>query len=213
MKGTIVKAIIKAAITIALVLLVIVAVAGCKGGATTSGKASKSAPSKTVVQQPEQDNAAGNAVSKEKTAQALPPKKTIPITLYFGDTQGEHLLPEIRQIPETSTVAKIAIEELIKGPSLKESTHVKTIPPEAKVLNVDIIKGVAYVNFSQELITKHWGGSSGEQMTIGSIVDTLTEFKNIQKVQIMVNGKAVDTIAGHLDTSQPLTRDESLIKK
>jgi germination protein M len=34
----------------------------------------------------------------------------------------------------------------------------------------------------------------------------------VQRVQILVDGKEVDTIAGHVDIRQPLTRDTSLIR-
>ncbi len=137
--------------------------------------------------------------------------RMVSLTLYFSDEQAEHLVPEIRQVEDTAAIAKVAVEELVKGP--KENGLHATIPSETKVLNVDIIKSIAYVNFSKDLIDKHWGGSTGELMTITSLVDTLTEFKNIQKVQIMVEGKVVDTIAGHADTSRPFARDESMIKK
>ena len=49
-------------------------------------------------------------------------------------------------------------------------------------------------------------------LLVAAIVDTLTEFPDIQKVQILVNGKKVDTIAGHMDTGEPLSRSEKVIK-
>ena len=49
-------------------------------------------------------------------------------------------------------------------------------------------------------------------MLVGSIVDTLTEFSEVKKVQILVEGKAVDTIAGHMDTEKPLSRMTGLLK-
>jgi spore germination protein GerM len=72
---------------------------------------------------------------------------------------------------------------------------------------------IAYVDFSEEIRSKHPGGSAGELMTLNSIVNSLTELPEIKKVQIMINGKKVDTLVGHADLSQPLGRDESIIKK
>jgi germination protein M len=50
-------------------------------------------------------------------------------------------------------------------------------------------------------------------MTINSIVNSLTELTGIKKVQILINGTKVDTLAGHADLSQALSRNESIIKK
>lgn len=210
MKGFAVKRTIIVAIIIALVSLLVFALAGCRGQANSPSSASKNAASGQKSQASKDITGEPGNPAKAKSEQTIN-NKMVSVTLYFGDQEGEYLLPESRQVAETSAIAKTAVEELIKGP--KEKGHSITIPAEAKVLNLDVIKEVAYVNFSQELVSKHWGGSTGEQMTVASIVNTLTEFDNIEKVQIMVDGKTIDTIAGHLDISQPLARDESLIKK
>ena len=78
---------------------------------------------------------------------------------------------------------------------------------------MEVANGVAYVNFSKELQTKHWGGSAGEIMTIWSLVASLTQAEPpesaspISKVQILIEGKTVETLAGHYDISKPLVRE------
>ncbi|MBQ5389910.1 MAG: GerMN domain-containing protein, partial [Anaerovibrio sp.] len=57
------------------------------------------------------------------------------------------------------------------------------------------------------------GGSTGEEMLVGSLVNTLTEFPEIKKVQILVEGKEIDSLSGHLDLSRPVERMPELIKK
>ena len=71
---------------------------------------------------------------------------------------------------------------------------------------------VAKVNFSRELQKNFVGGSTGEEMLVGSVVNTLTEFPEIQKVQILVDGQEVETLSGHMDLSQPLPRMTELLK-
>ena len=52
-----------------------------------------------------------------------------------------------------------------------------------------------------------------EILTVGAIVNTLTEFPDVEKVQILVEGKKVSTLFGHLDVSDPLSRSPGIIKK
>lgn len=137
--------------------------------------------------------------------------KTTKITLYFSDSQAEYLKPEVREITQTKSVAKAAVLELIKGPETK-GLH-STIPPGTKLRSVSIKNKVAYVDFSQEFVRNHPGGSAGETMTIYSVVNTLTEFSSIQKVKFLVQGHSIETLAGHADLTEPLPRNEAIIKK
>lgn len=210
------KTAIKVLLISVLVALLSLFAIGCNETTSQSSSDVRNAQGYSAKQAVRQETQpAQKETGKKESAAAVKSSSSlagkVSITLYFSDEQAEHLVPEVREVEDTAAIAKVAVEELIKGP--KANGLHATIPSETKVLNVDIIKNVAYVNFSKELIEKHWGGSTGELMTITSLVDTLTEFKNIQKVQILVEGKVVETIAGHADTSSPLARDESMIKK
>ena len=102
------------------------------------------------------------------------------------------------------------MQSLLTG--TKEKGQVNIIPKAAKLRSVKVDKGVAKVDFTQELVKSFSGGSTGESLMVGSIVDTLTEFPEVKSVQILINGKAVETLAGHMDTSVPIKRMDKLIK-
>ena len=145
-----------------------------------------------------------------------PQLATMEVVLYFSDDQAMYLVPEKRNITiEEGTgdevLATSIIKELIAGPQNKE-LHA-TIPAEAKVLSVKIKEGVASADFSKELQSKHWGGSTGEGMTLYSIANTLTELDSIDKVELLIEGKKVESLAGHIDTTVPLERNKDIIKK
>jgi len=145
-----------------------------------------------------------------------PKLTTVEVVLYFGDDQAQYLVPEKRNISieqgaSDEVLAASIIEELIAGPKNKELYA--TIPAEAKILSVKIKDGVASTDFSEELQSKHWGGSAGEGMTLNSIANTLTELDSIDKVQLLIEGKKVESLAGHADTTVPLERNETIIKK
>jgi sporulation and spore germination protein len=68
--------------------------------------------------------------------------------------------------------------------------------------------GDAYVDFSREIMTAHPGGTHNELLTIYTIVNALTvNLPAVTSVQVLVDGKEVDTLAGHIDLRQPLTKN------
>jgi germination protein M len=134
---------------------------------------------------------------------------TTELRLYFSDRQAEKLVAEVRAIPQTDEVGRAAVEALIEGPALEGA--VPTMPEGTLLLGIQIEQGEATVNFSAELVDNHSGGSSGERMTVYSVVNTLTEFDTVSAVRFLVDGQKRDTIAGHMDISGPIERDESLL--
>jgi spore germination protein GerM len=74
--------------------------------------------------------------------------------------------------------------------------------------------GVAKVNFDQTLSKEHPGGSSAEMLTLYSIVNSLIlNFPQIKRVQILIDGKVVETIAGHISLKEPVSFNASIVKK
>lgn len=141
-----------------------------------------------------------------------PATVTRDIVLYFGDQQAANIYPEPRQIrvkPNISEVdfIKTVLLELISGP--KTGTLYRTIPQEANVLSVSREGDLVKVDFSSEIISKHWGGAAGEAMTVNSLTATLTELPGITRVLLTVEGKPM--AIEHMVITRPLTRD-GLIK-
>ncbi|MEW5706965.1 MAG: GerMN domain-containing protein [Actinomycetota bacterium] len=206
-----VKAIIKVFLIISLISFIsfcLVIAAGCEDNKEDKPSNVASSQQKRASASQNNNVSKQNNTGKDIAAETTP---TVEVKLYFSDDQAQYLVPEVRKIDKTPAIARAALEELIKGPS--EGGHFATIPQGTKILNLDIINGIAYVNFSKEIVENHSGGSAGELMTVNSVVDTLTEFKDIKKVRFMVEGKKVETLVGHMDLTEPLARDESLIKK
>ena len=66
-------------------------------------------------------------------------------------------------------------------------------------------RGDAFVDLSREVVSAHPGGSLTELLTVYAIVNAVTaNLPAVQRVQILVDGKEVDTIAGHVDVRRPL---------
>ncbi|PKM51052.1 MAG: hypothetical protein CVV02_08965 [Firmicutes bacterium HGW-Firmicutes-7] len=140
-------------------------------------------------------------------------QNTKKVTLYFSDEEGMHLVPveyEVNLNAEEQ-IEKIVLDLLINGP--EDNTLRRTIPEGTKVKNVYTNEGVCYVDFNEEFVTKHTGGSTGETMTIYSIVNSLTELNNINKVQFLIEGSVRAEYKGHIDFNALFQTNLDLIKK
>ena len=75
------------------------------------------------------------------------------------------------------------------------------------------VPGDAFVDLSAEARTSHTGGSLDELFTVYAIVNALTvNLPAISRVQILVDGKEVDTLAGHVDLRHPLAKNLKWVK-
>ncbi len=178
-------------IALVIALLIVLFAAGCE-------------PDQAVTSPP--------SVAKPPEKQASPPAaETISVTVYHATKDATFLVPETYRLPKTDHPAQTAIEQLLNGP--KNPALIRALPEGTKLKGITVKNHIAYVDFNDKLIKNGSGGSAGEIMAVGAIVNTLTEFADIYKVQIMVEGRKINTLYGHMDTSEPLSRSEKIIKK
>jgi hypothetical protein len=72
----------------------------------------------------------------------------------------------------------------------------------------------AYVDLGGTIVSGHPGGSLNEALTVYAIVNAITiNLPDITAVQILVDGKEVDSLAGHIDLRHPLTKALDWIAK
>lgn len=133
---------------------------------------------------------------------------SVTLTLYFPNTEATGLIPVVRTVQvKDEEVIKAMFAELANPPAGLE----QPLPKGTILLGATVKDGVAAINLSPEFQKNFGGGSASEQMTIFSIVDTLTTLPNVHSVQFLLNGQKNDAILGGLDTSVPIPRNESLI--
>jgi spore germination protein GerM len=156
----------------------------------------------------------GKKIEKKPEHKVAAKEKKI-VTLFFSEEEGEYLVEEKREILKTGGIeeeAKETVIELIKGPKGK---LIPVLPSHTRLLTLQIEKdGVAKVNFDKTLSKEHPGGSSAEMLTLYSIVNSLTlNFPQIKRVQILIDGKEAESIAGHISLKQPVSSNLSIVKK
>lgn len=129
--------------------------------------------------------------------------------VYYATADANFLKAEERVIDQEKDLYFELFEELKAGP---ESSELRiTIPENSELIDYKIETKKITLNFNSALKTNHWGGSAGEQMTVYSIVNTYTNLDQIDSVEILLEGKNIESLVGHLDLSQPLIYNQKLL--
>jgi spore germination protein GerM len=133
--------------------------------------------------------------------------RKITATLFFVSDDGMSLVQVQREVPFGATPAEQA-RAIIEAQLAAAAPQVSAIPADVKLRDVFITeRGDAFVNLSGDVTSKHPGGSLNEIFTVYSIVNALTvNLPAVTRVQILVDGKEVDTLAGHVDLRHPLAK-------
>ncbi len=120
----------------------------------------------------------------------------IQVRLYVLASSGLNLATDDQEIPLEASLQRQAsqVVQLL----LRRSA---SFPRGVELREVFITsQGVAYVDFSRELVQNHPGGSSAEELTVYGLSNTLiANFPAIKMVRILVEGREISSIAGHLD--------------
>ena len=129
--------------------------------------------------------------------------------LFYVDPDGEHLVAVEQEVlygEGTTEQAKRMIEAALMTPA---APNLSAIPAGTKLKALYLTsKGEAYVDLSPEVQKNHPGGTTSEMLTVYALVNTLTSnLPAITGVQLLIDGKEIDTLAGHLDLRRPLAQN------
>jgi hypothetical protein len=146
-----------------------------------------------------------------------PPSETTPrinARLFYVSADGMRLQPVEQEVPfgaTTAAQARLLVEAQVIQPP---APLVSAIPPGTTLKELFLTeRGEAYVDLSVELKSGHTGGSLDEILTVYTLVAVLTEnLPGITRVQILIDGREVDTLAGHVDLRRPIARSAEWIE-
>lgn len=150
----------------------------------------------------------------QTTPADAPAVPRIKATLFFGSEDGRTLVPAEQEIPfAEGTVAQARALVEAQLAAAAPAPLVSTIPADTKLRGLYVsAKNEAFVDLDAAVRTKHPGGSMNELFTVYTIVNVLTtNLPDVQRVQLMIDGREVDTLAGHVDLRRPLGKNESLL--
>jgi spore germination protein GerM len=133
--------------------------------------------------------------------------------LFYVSDDGLHLTSVERDVPfadQTVAQARRIIEAQLAP---VDAPLVSAIPAGTTLRAIFVTEqGAAFVDLSREAASAHPGGSLNELLTVYTIVQSLTtNLRAVTSVQLLVDGKEVDTLAGHIDIKRPLPRADEWV--
>jgi spore germination protein GerM len=136
------------------------------------------------------------------------------VILYFATLDGQKLHAETREIAECEQdedCLRDTVRALIAGP---QGELAAILPEQVVLLAVTVEESLVKVDFSQDLIAAHPGGTQSELLTIYGLADTLAvNFPHLRQLRVLVDGSPVPTLKGHVDLRQPINPDFSLVEE
>lgn len=156
--------------------------------------------------------AAGPSAASAATAAPEDVRK-IKARLFYVSEDGTRLTTVEREVPfaeQTVAQARRIVEAQIAP---VEAPLVSAIPAGTSLRAIFVTEqGSAFVDLSREVVATHPGGSLNELLTVYTIVQALTtNLPAVTSVQLLVDGKEIDTLAGHVDIARPLPRADEWV--
>ena len=151
------------------------------------------------------------AITESVAPQEVP---RIAATLFYASADGRALVPVRQEVAFAESLAPQGREILTAQLQGAPPPYISVIP-EGTMLRAFYVteRGDAFVDLSFEAASGHLGGSSTELLAVYAIVHAVTaNLTAIQRVQILIDGREADTLAGHVDLRRPLQPDVSLVR-
>lgn len=113
------------------------------------------------------------------------------VSVYFANEEGTALRESHRQVSYNGNISmeQLVVEQLIGGPIEEESEAgmYATIPAGTQLIKISTKDGICYVDLSEKFLEKPDGVS--EEVVLYSIVNSLVELSNVNKVQLRIGGE------------------------
>ena len=147
----------------------------------------------------------------ENAGEEINAYKTADLTLYFANKAGDKLVGQRVAMEYNSNISleKLIVEQLIAGPPFEGAYP--TIPSETKLLNISIKDNICYVNLDEGFLGT--GYNVIESIPVYSIVNSLIENTDAQKVQISINGETNRMFRESISFDTIFEKNEELIEQ
>jgi hypothetical protein len=152
----------------------------------------------------------------QAAAAQTPAVPRIKATLFFASEDGRGLVPVEQEIPlaeGTLGQARALVEAQLS--TTPPAPYLSAIPQGTTLRSLFVSeRNEVFVDLDATVRDKHPGGSMNELFTVYTLVNAVTtNLRDVQSVQLLINGREADTLAGHVDLRRPLRKNEGLITR
>ena len=128
------------------------------------------------------------------TPNLLGDQPTIRTVVYYQDNYG-YLVPVTRTIPAEEGVAKATLAMMVSSAyNDMEAARLglRTVLPEGTDIDLDVVNGTARIDLGEQVLKV--ADAEAEANMVAAVVQTLTEFPTVNKVEFLVDGKKRDRL-------------------
>jgi germination protein M len=165
------------------------------------------------VMRPEVQPAPQGAAAPQQPATPL---RHITATLFYGSSDGQHLVAVQREVPFGEGPVEQGRQIVLAQLTMPPPAPLLAVVPSGATLRSFYVseQGEAFVDLGPEIVAAHPGGSAAELLTVYAMVNAIVaNIPAVTRVQLLVDGKEVDTLAGHVDVRRSLRRNDALVRE
>lgn len=139
-----------------------------------------------------------------------PAPQTRDRSIYFTQVSNDGQILQTRvtrRLPVTQSPMLDVLNALLTGPSAEELNRgvINLIPRNTRILTTTVRGSTAYINFSEDFLFNTFG-VEGYVAQLRQIVWTVTEFSNVNDVQILIDGRRMDYLGEGIWIGSPISR-------
>ncbi len=143
--------------------------------------------------------------------------QTTTLMVYFSNKSGTKLkkVPVETTYDATIPLEQLAVEQLIDGPAsikkISDTELQKTIPEGTKINKISVKENTCYLDLSDDFMDKR--PDISDNVAIYSVVNTLTELPNINKVQFSIEGEQVMLYNDYVGFGEPFEVNLDIVQE
>ncbi len=135
-------------------------------------------------------------------------QQTVGTVVYYQDNYG-YLVPVMCNVAYEDGIAKATLKRMIQSPENDMAAArlgLRTVLPENTTIDLDIRDGLARIDLSREVLDMADAAAEGNMIT--AIVQALTEFDSVERVEFLVGGRKMEKLPHGTDISRTFERGE-----
>lgn len=135
-------------------------------------------------------------------------QQRVSTVVYYQDNYG-YLVPVMCNVAYEDGIAKATLKRMVQSPENDMTAArlgLRTVLPENTTFDLDIHDGLARIDLSKEVL--NMSDAAAESNMITAIVQTLTEFDTVERVEFLVGGQKLDKLTHGTDISGSFERGE-----